>query len=746
MASTSDKESDGKGRENWSHKCDYLFMMIGYAIGIGNVWRFPYLCYINGGGAFLVPYLLTLVLVGIPVFFLETVVGQFSTSSCLSLYSVCPAFKGIGMASLTINLITIAYYILLVSYPLLFLAHSFSWELPWASCGNSWNSPNCTVSTLFGLTAPGPRIDMASTSDKESDGKGRENWSHKCDYLFMMIGYAIGIGNVWRFPYLCYINGGGAFLVPYLLTLVLVGIPVFFLETVVGQFSTSSCLSLYSVCPAFKGIGMASLTINLITIAYYILLVSYPLLFLAHSFSWELPWASCGNSWNSPNCTGDMKSGVSAADEFFHRKILHASSGIHELGGIEWPVVGVTFLTMAFLFFCIFKGVRIMGKVVWFTAIFPFVMLFILLIRGVTLPGAADGIYFYIYPKFDKLREMKVWAAAAMQIFYSLGPGWGSLISFSSYNKFHNRCTRDAVIVPILNCSASILSGFVVFSVLGFMAKRAGVSVEEVAVAGPSLVFVIYPEALSLMPVAPFWSVLFFLMLFFLGIDACFAHIETPVICLLDEFPKLRGCRGWVTFFMCLCCFLLTTLFVTNGGIYWLTLVDWYCATFTIIIVCLCQTSIFSYIYGVGRTLQDLQLMLRSRVSYAWWITWLATPFMVLSFFLNAALNHTGAGYRGQAFPTWAQGVGWLISFSSIQFIPLYFLYYFCFRTAGSFKQRLKSCLSPSPAWGPAQESHREEWMQHRHKHPLRSRFLHPDLCAVTKTNTSPDDVLLNTI
>ncbi|XP_042872914.1 sodium- and chloride-dependent glycine transporter 2-like [Penaeus japonicus] len=584
-------------------------------------------------------------------------------------------------------------------------------------------------------------------SDSESEGKGRGKWSHKCDYLFAVTGYAIGFGNVWRFPYLCYMNGGGAFMVPYLLTLVLVGIPTFFLETAVGQFSSSSCVSLYSVCPAFKGVGLATLTTNVITLGYYIVLVSYPLLFLAYSFSWELPWASCGNSWNSPNCTGNKTSGVSGADEFFHRKLLRVSSGIHDLGGIEWPVVGVTFLTMAFLFFSVFKGIRVMGKVVWLTAMFPLVMLFILLIRGVTLPGAADGIYFYIYPKFNKLKEMKVWSAAAIQIFYSIGPGWGSLISFSSYNKFHNRCTRDAVIVPILNCSASILAGFVVFSVLGFMAKRAGVSVEEVVDAGPSLVFVIYPEALSLMPVAPFWSILFFLMLFFLGIDTCFAHIETPVSCFLDEFPKLRGCRSWVVFFLCLFTFLLAIFFGTNGGIYWITVVDWYCASFTIIINCLCQTCVFSHIYGVGRTLQDLQLMLRGRVSYVWWITWLVvTPFVVFTFLINAVVNHSGAGYRGQAFPTWAQNIGWVIAFASIQFIPVYFLYYFCFRTAGSFKQRIKSCLSPSPAWGPAQESHREEWVQHRLKHPLRNRFLHPDFCAVAETNTLPDDVLLNTI
>nr|XP_027235991.1 sodium-dependent proline transporter-like [Penaeus vannamei] len=430
-----------------------------------------------------------------------------------------------------------------------------------------------------------------SLSDAEAAGKERGKWSHKCDYLLTMTGYAVGLSNVWRFPYLCYIHGGGAFLVPYLLMLVLVGFPLFFLETSVGQFSSCSCITVFSVCPAFKGLGMTSVAVNMVTLTYYTVLVSFPVLFLAYSFTWDLPWDSCENSWNSANCTigrpsegADMGGGVSSAEEFFQvtakkskvqiylsRKVLHISSGLDDISRVQWQIVAVTFLTTAFLFFCVFKGVRVMGKVVWFTAPFPFAMLLVLLARGISLPGAVDGIRFYIYPEFERLKEMKVkkvyievWAAAAMQIFYSLGPGWGSLISFGSYNMFHNRSTRDAVTVPVLNCTASILAGFVVFSVLGFMAKRAGVSVEDLTVAGPSLVFIVYPEAVSMMPVAPLWSVIFFLMLFFLGVDSCFAYLETSVICLLDEFPKLRERRGWVTFVICLISFSVTILFATD--------------------------------------------------------------------------------------------------------------------------------------------------------------------------------------
>ncbi|XP_047474083.1 sodium- and chloride-dependent glycine transporter 1-like [Penaeus chinensis] len=182
------------------------------------------------------------------------------------------------------------------------------------------------------------------------------------------------------------------------------------------------------------------------------------------------------------------------------------------------------------------------------------------------------------------------------------------------------------------------------------------------------------------------------------------------------------------------------------GGMYWLTLVDWYCASFTVIVICFCQICIFSYIYGTGRIIQDFQLMIGRRISYVWWIIWMAvTPPVLLCILANTALGHSGAGYRGRAFPTWAQSIGWVMVFASILLIPAYFLYYFCCRTAGSFRQRMTACLSPSPAWGPAQETHRQEWHQYRLKHPLRHRLIHPDLCA-TETSTSPDDVLLNTL
>ncbi|XP_037798606.1 sodium- and chloride-dependent glycine transporter 2-like [Penaeus monodon] len=587
--------------------------------------------------------------------------------------------------------------------------------------------------------SPDGAEDAASRSSSQEDSL-RDNWSSKWDYILSVIGLTIGLGNVWRFPYICYMNGGGAFLVPYLLMLVLVALPLFLLESAIGQFSSSSCIGIFSACPVFRGAGIAATIVNFLQTGYYTTLVAYPLLFIYHSLRRELPWTSCDNDWNTEHCTrtradfvenkteNGTQAVVSSADEFFHNEVLKISSGVGEVGGLVWPVVGAVLFTWVIIFLANFKGVRVLGKVVWLTATFPYVMLTILLIRGVTLPGAWDGIYFYIYPNFDKLKQPKVWAAAAVQIFFSMTPGYGVLTTMSSHNKFRSSSMRTAKIVPIVCAMTSIFVGFVVFSVLGFMAHRLGTTVDKVTAAGSGLAFIIYPEALSLMPLAPLWCVLFFLMLFFVGIDSCFGVVESLLTVVTSEFPQIRSWRGCVTFVICSVIFLGNGIIYSQAGIYWLTLVDWYVSSFTATLNCLCELLVFSFIYGVGRTIRDLQMMTNKTVSYFWYATWLViTPVLTVAIFVNMVLNYGPASYDGRRLPDWAQGIGWLTAFASILAIPGYFVYFLAVHTKGSVAQRLAQGLSPTAAWGPAEEECRAHWERYCAQHPLRHRLLHPN-------------------
>merc|ERR1711936_113985 len=152
------------------------------------------------------------------------------------------------------------------------------------------------------------------------------------------------------------------------------------------------------------------------------------------------------------------------------------------------------------IFFCLIKGIKSSGKVVYFTATFPYVVLVILLIKAATLPGAYDGIKFYLVPDLSRLSDIKVWEAAAVQIFFSLSVAGGGLITLSSYNRFHNNIVRDTLVVCLGNCLTSFVAGFAIFSVLGFMANELGVDVADVATGGTGLAFEAYPDLVTRLP------------------------------------------------------------------------------------------------------------------------------------------------------------------------------------------------------------------------------------------------------
>ena len=200
------------------------------------------------------------------------------------------------------------------------------------------------------------------------------------------------------------------------------------------------------------------------------------------------------------------------------------TAGIEDMGSIRWELLGLLVLAWIIVYFCIWKSVKATGKVVYFTATVPYVLLFVFLGRGLTLPGAMEGLRFFLEPKWEKMLEAKVWVYAAAQVFNSVGIGFGSLIAFSSYNRFHGPILRDTLIVTMIDAVTCIICGFCVFSTMGNLALEQGKEVDEVVADGPGLVFVVFPHALAQLPLPQVWSVVFFLMLIMLGVDSQVRH------------------------------------------------------------------------------------------------------------------------------------------------------------------------------------------------------------------------------
>ncbi|XP_030565637.1 sodium- and chloride-dependent glycine transporter 1 isoform X2 [Drosophila novamexicana] len=368
-----------------------------------------------------------------------------------------------------------------------------------------------------------PRLRKEKRINRDAN---RGQWSSKTEFILTLIGYAIGIGNVWRFPYLCYRSGGGAFLVPYMLMVILCGIPLFYMEVMIGQFSGTGCTGMFRLVPLLKGTGICMVIVNLYCVCYYSVIISYPVRMLYYCFWKTVPWIDCHHPWNSPNCTTvDNLQHVegraaTSADEFFHLEVLRISDNIAHLGGMVWEQFLSLFITWVLIFLCVLKGIKSVGKVSYFTAPFPYLLLTILFVRGVTLPGASNGIKFFLYPEWNRLLDLKVWADAAIQMFFGLGPGWGGLVNMASFNNFRNKAKFDSFLVVSVNVFTSIYAGIVVFSVLGFLSNRSGIPVAIVATSGAGLAFVTYPEAIAMLPVPQLWAIMFFIMLFLLGINS----------------------------------------------------------------------------------------------------------------------------------------------------------------------------------------------------------------------------------
>ncbi|KAK2183053.1 hypothetical protein NP493_325g02062 [Ridgeia piscesae] len=510
--------------------------------------------------------------------------------------------------------------------------------------------------------------------------------------------------------------------------------PLFFLEVSYGQFASLSPITVWRMSPFFKGIGYGMVIISAVVCIYYNMIIAWTLHYFFNSFYAELPWSTCNNKWNTPQCLDSKRrAGLNMTNVTLNGGakwrtpseeysvlisvdrggVLHISDGIDNMGSIQLDLLGCLALAWVFVFLCLIKGVQSSGRVVYVTATFPYIVLLILFVRGVTLPGAIDGIKYYIIPQWEKLLDLTVWAEAAMQIFYSIGAAWGALITMSSYNRFHNNCYRDACVVPILNCATSIFAGFVIFSIIGFMAHETGSPIESVVTQGPGLVFVVYPEAVVHMPVSQLWSVLFFLMVFTIGLDSQFGMFETMTSAFTDEFPHLFKKRKLLlTAGLCTMEFILGIPCTMNGGIYFLQIMDWYSSTFSLMILSFTECVVIAWIYGVNRFYEDIELMIGYKPNLWWSLCWrFITPMTIVFVFMFTVIQHTPVKYGTYEYPPWAILVGWTMAVSSIIPLPLFFIIKF-HQSSGRCCERIQSQMKPSSTWGPALDVDRGRYIE----------------------------------
>lgn len=485
---------------------------------------------------------------------------------------------------------------------------------------------------------------------------GRERWSNRTAFVMAAIGSAVGLGNVWRFPYVAYSNGGGAFFIPYLVALVTAGIPLMILEFGIGQMMQGSAPTALKRCNRHaEWIGWFALLIGTLISIYYAAIMAYAVEYLVYAIKGiftggVMPWSDPGAL-----TAADVARGTTPEAHFFSQRILRLSLNSGEMWTTVWPVAAGLVAVWAWVFWIIYRGVKRVGRVVMWTVPLPVIVLGVLIIRGLTLPGAVEGVRYYLTPSFEALRDPKTWLAAYGQIFFSLTIGFGVLIAYASYQPRRGDITNNAFITSFANCVTSFFAGFAVFSVLGYLAyARGGVPVKDVVTGGPGLVFITYPMAISLMgEFGAFWppivAILFFVMLLTLGIDSLFSLVEGAVTGLKDRFPAISRARLTAAF----CLIGLTTgifVFGSRAGIQWLDIFDYWTNNYGLVLVGLLQCVVVGYFFKTDDLRDGINQVSEIKL-WGWWELCIRVVTPIILVYLLASEIHAALG-RGELYGT----------------------------------------------------------------------------------------------
>ena len=392
----------------------------------------------------------------------------------------------------------------------------------------------------------------------------RERWKSQLGFLLASVGSAIGLGNIWRFSYMAYDNGGGAFLIPYMTALLTAGIPLLILEFGIGHERIGSAPLAYAkIRRHWEWLGWWAVTLVMFGIVlYYMVVIAWCLNFFVLSF--HLGWG------HDPNA-------------YFFKDFLSVSEAPSKIGQIRTPIFSALVMIWLLNWFIVYRGVR--KGIELANKIFMPLLFFltgVLVFWSLTLDGAMEGVREYLTPDFSKLSNPKVWIDAYSQIFFTLSLGFGIMIAYASYLPGKANISRNAILTGLINSGYSLFAGLAVFSVLGFMATTEGKPLSEIVSQSIGLAFVAYPKAVSLIPSGNLFGAIFFLCLVVAGLSSSISIMEAFTSAMVDKFGLRR--KPLITGISILG-FVGSIIFTTQAGLLWLDIVDHFLTHYGLVVV-----------------------------------------------------------------------------------------------------------------------------------------------------------------
>ncbi len=380
----------------------------------------------------------------------------------------------------------------------------------------------------------------------------RDQWNSKLGFLLAAIGSAVGLGNIWRFPYIAASNGGGAFLLPYFFAIITAGIPIVMLEYTIGKtYKGGAPVSLARMNKKFEWLGWLQVMVAFLIMVYYFAIVVWTVSYIGFSFT---------QSWGTDTTA-------------FFLKYIGLSENPRTLGGLQTNLIPPFLIVWALTAYILFKGVsKGIEKACQICIPLLFFLIVILVVRGLTLPGAFDGLEYMFKPDWSALTKSSVWVAAYGQIFFSLSIAFAIMIAYSSYLPKKTDVVNSAIITATTNHGFEIFAGIGVFAIMGYMAFQQGKTVNDIAGAGVGLAFMTFPTAISSLPALnAVFGFCFFGALFTAGITSLVSICQAVISGMQDKFQMTHK-QSTTT--VLVPAFLLSILFITGAGLHILDIVD----------------------------------------------------------------------------------------------------------------------------------------------------------------------------
>ncbi|XP_014677275.1 PREDICTED: sodium- and chloride-dependent betaine transporter-like [Priapulus caudatus] len=540
-------------------------------------------------------------------------------------------------------------------------------------------------------------------------------------FVFSCLAYGLGLGNVWRFPYMAYKSGGGAFWIAYVVVLLLCGVPLLLMEMAVGQHTRHGPIyALKKLTPMFKGVGLASTIVSCVIAAYCSVVMAWALASMITSFHLDEMWSACEMEWSSLGCFSDFVTTTTAAGnvtttpvnatlvpvsvEYFQRRVLKQSGGFTDIDSIVWELALLTMFAWMFIFFSTWRGVKAKGKSLYIMTTMPCILLLVLLLRSLALPGAYNGLVYFFSPSWEQLADSKVWLYAAAAQLNSVALACGSWIVISSYEDYHNNIYKDTAGILVVDTIASLVVGVTMFATLGFMAETMGQDIDTVAPRDPAVVFEVFPVLFRTMFLPSLWSFLFFITVIYLGKETQFGLVETLLEGITDHLQMwVHNTLHYHEVLVLLTCFTLYVFgmpFVTNAGVYIVQFVDVFVAENAVLLLAVAEMLVLAWGFGYKKLRVVVTTIMDGKGPPMFFIVcWLVvSPLLLMVIWIMSLVQHSPLEYNGDSsfYPAWAEPLGWTITILPLLCIPgMAIIYYY--KRSIAYSRKYREQVPPTP-------------------------------------------------